>query len=181
MKYKRVSLFRIWKKFPFATPLLKEYFMCHRVWQKAMPYKRIEIRPEQKFRWNWKINDSINFILFKWNFDHIFTSVQEEYEDHLIIRFENSNQVDDFLAQILFNEENKGFIENTVILQVDTLKLKDPLLNSMKVAFLEFVKRDYKKFLNNVYDLLQKKQDRLQILDDCYWANYDAVQFPENR
>jgi hypothetical protein len=173
-----MALFKIWRKFPFPTALLKEYFMCHQVWKIAMPYKVVEITPEQKYRWNWRIQDSINFVLFKWNFEHNFTSIQEEHEDHLSIRFENSNQVNDFFAQILFREEIDRNIENTVIFQFERLNLKDPLLNTMKIAFIEVVKKDYKIFLDNVYNLLQEKQKRRQILKDCYWTNYEVIQFP---
>ena len=174
-----MALFRIWRKFPFSTALLKEYFMCHMVWKNAMPYKLVEISPEQKYRWNWRIKDNINFVLFKWNFEHHFTSIQEEHADHLSIRFENSNQVSDLFAQIKFQEEDFGQIENTVSIQFDKLNLKDPLLNTMKIAFLEIIKKDYKIFLDNVYNLLQEKQKRLQILEDCYWTKYDVIQFSE--
>ena len=101
-----MPLFRVWKKFPFATLHLQQYFMCHRVWAAAMPYKVVEITPEQKYRWNWRIKDSINFVLFKWSFEHTFTSVQEQHKDHLFIKFEKSNQVDDFTGKILFQEQH---------------------------------------------------------------------------
>lgn len=153
--------------------------MCHKVWKAAMPYKTVEITPEQKFRWNWRIKDSLDFVIFKWNFDHTFTSVQEEYPDHLAIRFENSNQVSDFAAQILFQEKTVGSFENKVTFQVDRLRLKDPLLETAKIAFLEMIKKDYKKFLDNVFTLLQQKGERLQTLKDCYWTRYEFIQFPE--
>ncbi|NVM30572.1 MAG: hypothetical protein HWN65_17155 [Candidatus Helarchaeota archaeon] len=91
-----MPLFKVSKKFPFSTPLLQQYFMCYRVWQRAMPYKIVEITPEHKYRWKWHIKDSLNFVLFKWSFEHTFTSVQEQHPDHLFIQFENSNQVTDF-------------------------------------------------------------------------------------
>ncbi|NVM55010.1 MAG: hypothetical protein HWN66_14995 [Candidatus Helarchaeota archaeon] len=175
-----MPLFKIWKKFPFPTPLLKQYFMCHRVWQKAMPYKAVEIKPEHKFRWIWKVKDKLNFILFKLDFEHTFTSVQEEHEDYLFIKFENSNQVKDFSAKILYEEKGNNPIENKVILQIDKMNLKNPILNTVKIAFIEMIKKDYKIFLNNVHTLLQQKQERLQILEDCYWTDHDVIQFPDD-
>ncbi len=173
-----MPLFKIWKKYPYPTALLQQYFMCHKVWQAAMPYKLVEINPIEKYRWNWRIKDSINFILFKWNFEHTFTSVQEEHPDHLFIKFENSNQVNDFTAKILFQEKKKEHhIENIVTLQFDKLRLKDPLLNTVKLAFIEIMKKDYKKFLDNVFELLNQKQMRLKILQDCPWTNYKVIQF----
>jgi len=172
-----MPLFKVSKKFPFKTPLLKQYFMCFKVWKESMPYKSVEIIPEQKFRWNWRISDSINFVLFKWDFKHNFTSVQEEHEDFLLIKFENSNQVTDFSAKILFQEKMAAPLETTVSLQVDKLNLKDPVLNAAKSVFLEVVKEDYQKFLNNVYNLLQAEDRRLQILGDCYWTDYQAIDF----
>ena len=169
-----MPLFKLSKKFPFKTALLKQYFMCFKVWKENMPYKVVDIIPEQKFRWNWRIADSINFVLFKWDFKHNFTSVQEEHEDFLSIRFENSNQVTDFSAKILFKEEMD---ETTVSFQVDKLNLKDPVLNTAKAVFLEVVKEDYRKFLDNVYNLLQDEERRLQILGDCYWTDYKAIDF----
>lgn len=144
-----------------------------------MPYKTVEIIPEQKFRWNWRIADSINFVLFKWDFKHNFTSVQEEHEDFLSIRFENSNQVTDFSAKILFMEKMDVSLETTVSFQVDKLSLKDPVLNTAKAVFLEVVKEDYRKFLDNIYNLLQDNARRLQILGDCYWTDYKAIDFPK--
>ncbi len=151
--------------------------MCHKVWQAAMPYREVEITPRQKFIWDWRIKDNINFVLFKWNFEHIFTSIQEEHEDHLFIRFENSNQVNDFSAKILFQEQNEGIFENNVILQFNRLKLKDPLLDTVKIAFIEIMKKDYKVFLNNVYNLLQQDQKRLKILEDCYWTDQKVIHY----
>lgn len=149
-----------------------------------MPYKIIEITPEEKYRWNWRIKDKINFTLFKLTFEHIFTSIQEQHEDHLFIKFKNSNQVTDFAGKILFVEkesnESNGQIENTVTIQFDRLNLKDPMLNMVKFAFIDIMKRDYKKFLNNVYKLLQQKEKRLQILEDCYWTDYSVIQFPND-
>lgn len=174
-----MSLFKVSKKFPFRTPLLKQYFMCFKVWKEAMPYKKVEITPEQKFRWNWRIADSINFVLFKWDFKHNFTSMQEEHEDFLSIQFENSNQVTDFHAKILFTEKMDP-TETTVVLQVDKLSLKDPVLNTAKVVFLEVIKEDYQKFLNNVYNILQEENRRLQILADCYWTDYKAIDFSKS-
>jgi len=151
--------------------------MCFKVWKEAMPYKTVDITPEHKFRWNWRIVDSINFVLFKWDFVHTFTSVQVEHEDFLSIEFENSNQVTSFSAKILFKEKMHEDLENTVTLQVDFFTLKDPLLNSVKPMFLDTIRLDYKKFLDNVYILLQNETDRLQILEDCYWADYSAINF----
>lgn len=172
-----MPLFKVSKKFPFKTALLKEYFMCFKVWKVAMPYKTVDITPEHKFRWNWRIIDSINFGLFKWDFVHIFSSVQTEHEDFLSIEFENSNQVTNFSARILFKEKMNEHLENTVTLQVDALTLKDPLLNSVKPMFLDIIRVDYKKFLDNVYDILQKEEARMQILEDCDWADYTVINF----
>jgi len=175
-----MPLFKVSKKFPFKTPLLKQYFMCFKVWKEAMPYKVVDIIPEQKFRWNWRIADSINFVLFKWDFKHNFTSVQEEHADFLSIHFENSNQVTDFSAKILFKEKREGPLETIVFLQVDKLNLKDPVLNTAKAVFLEVVKEDYRKFLDNVYNILQNENKRLQILGDCYWTDYKAIDFSKS-
>lgn len=153
--------------------------MCHKVWMEAMPYKLVEIEPEQKFKWSWRINDSINFIFFKWNFEHNFKSLQEEHEAHLLIRFEDSNQVSDFEARILYETTQWTPIQTKVTLQVDKLTLKDPLLSSVKIAFLEIIKGDYKQFLDNLFTLLQNKEKRLQILKDCYWINYQRISFDE--
>lgn len=176
-----MPVFKVWKKFPFPTPLLQQYFMCHCVWQKAMPYKLVKITPEQKYRWNWQIMDHINFVIFKWKFEHTFTSVQEQHSDHLLIKFENSNQVTDFIGKILFIEKTStevaGGIENTVTIEFDKLNLKDPMLNTLKFAFIDIMKRDYKQFLNNVFLLLQQKEERLQILGDCYWTDYSVIPF----
>ncbi|MDD1776539.1 MAG: hypothetical protein LUQ65_00085 [Candidatus Helarchaeota archaeon] len=172
-----MPLFKVSKKFPFKTPLLKQYFMCFKVWKEAMPYKSVEITPEHKFRWNWRVADSINFGLFKWDSKHNFTSVQEEHEDFLSIQFENSNQVTDFHALILFKEMMDAPLETTVSLQVDKLNMKDPLLQAAKVVFLEVVKEDYRKFLDNVYKILQDAERRLQVLGDCYWTDYKAIDF----
>ncbi len=175
-----MALFRVWKKFPFQTPLLKQYFMCHRVWKATMPYKTVEIIPEYKFRWKWRIKDRINFVLFQWSFEHNFISVQEEHENFLSIKFENSNQVSQFHAKILYETMDIEEVETKVILQVEKMTLKDPLLNTVKIAFLEIVKKDYKIFLDNVYSLLQQKQERLKVLEDCYWTDNDVIQFPNN-
>ncbi len=175
-----MPLFKVSKKFPFKTPLLKQYFMCFKVWKEAMPYKTVEIIPEQKFRWNWRITDSINFVLFKWDFKHTFTSVQEEHADYLSIQFENSNQVTDFCAKILFKEKREVPLETIVFLQVDKLNLKDPVLNTAKTVFLEVVKEDYRKFLDNVYNIFQNENRRLQILGDCYWTDYKAIDFSKS-
>ncbi|MHA1278158.1 MAG: hypothetical protein ACTSQI_11535 [Candidatus Helarchaeota archaeon] len=172
-----MPLFKITKVFPYTTKHLQQYFMCHRVWQVAMPYQLVEITPEQKHRWNWRIKDSINFVLFKWNFEHIFTSIQEEHSDHLFIRFENSNQVNDFTGKILFEENVHEVIENKVSIEFNKLKLKDPLLNGVKFAFIDIMRKDYKKFLDNVYSLLQDKDKRLEILKDCHWTNYQAIRY----
>ncbi len=146
-----------------------------------MPYEIVEITPEQKYRWNWHIKDSINFVLFKWKFEHTFTSVQEQNPDHLFIKFENSNQVTNFTGKILFTEkvkaETPGEIENTVTIQFNKLELKDPMLNTVKFAFIDIMKRDYKQFLNNVFQLLQQKEERVQILEDCYWTDYSTITF----
>jgi len=170
-----MPLFKVSKKFPFRTPLLKQYFMCFKVWKEAMPYKTVDITPENKFRWKWRIVDSLNFVLFKWDFVHTFTSIQEEHEDFLSIEFENSNQVNSFSAKIIFREEIHEDIE--VTLQVDALTLKDPLLNSAKPMFLDTLRVDYKKFLDNVYTILQHENRRLQILEDCYWTDYSTIIF----
>ncbi|MFX1296381.1 MAG: hypothetical protein ACFFD2_16200 [Promethearchaeota archaeon] len=175
-----MALFKIWKKFPYRTALLQQYFMCHKVWKAAMPYESVEIIPEEKFRWNWKIKDKINLGLFKWDFEHIFTSVQEEHEDYLFIKFENSNQVKDFSGKIIFQEKNIGKVENTVSIKFDKLNLKDPLMNAAKFAFISLMKRDYKIFLNNVYKIVQEKQEGLKILKDCYWTDYNVIHFKEN-
>jgi len=177
MSVLNMPIFKVSKKFPFKTTLLKQYFMCFKIWKEAMPYKTVDITPEHKFRWNWRIVDSLNFIIFKWEFIHTFTSVQEEQEDFLSIEFQNSNQVNNFSAKILFKEKLKECLENTVILQVDSLTLKDPLLNSVRPIFFDIIKVDYKKFLDNVYNILQNEEMRIQILEDCYWTDSSAIDF----
>ncbi|NVM30573.1 MAG: hypothetical protein HWN65_17160 [Candidatus Helarchaeota archaeon] len=64
-----------------------------------------------------------------------------------------------------------------VTIQFGKLNLKDPILNTVKFVFIDIMKRDYKQFLNNVYNLLQKKEERLQILEDCYWTDYKVINF----
>lgn len=64
-----------------------------------------------------------------------------------------------------------------VTIQFGKLNLKDPILNTVKLVFIDIMKRDYKQFLNNVYNLLQKKEERLQILEDCYWTDYTVINF----
>ena len=173
-----MPLFKVSKKFPYPTKMLQQYFMCHKVWKAAMPYKLVAVEPEEKYRWQWRLKDKINFVLFKWTFEHTFTSVQEEHDDHLFIRFENSNQVNDFNGKIIFQETMIGQkLENKVSIEFDKLKLKDPLLNTVKFAFIDIMKKDYKIFLNNVYKILQKPQERLQILEDCYWTDYEVIKF----
>ena len=144
-----------------------------------MPYKIVEIIPERKGKWNWRIKDNLNFVLFKWGFEHIFTSVQEEHEDFLAIKFENSNQVRNFSAKILYEEKTKEPIENLVTLQFNKLELIDPLLNTMRLVFIDLLRKDYRKFLDNVYILLQKEEKRLNILEDCYWTDFSVVKFPK--
>jgi NDP-sugar pyrophosphorylase family protein len=177
MDLRTMPLFKVSKVFHHPTKHLQQYFMCHRVWQAAMPYKVVEIEPEQKYRWNWRIKDNINFVLFKWNFEHTFTSIQEDHPDHLFIRFENSNQVTNFTGKIKFEETHEEQLDNKVSIEFDKLNLKDPLLNSVKFAFIDIMKKDYKTFLGNVYQLLQDNEKRMQVLQDCYWTDYNTISY----
>jgi len=174
---KDMALFNVWKIFPFRTAILKQYFMCHRVWKEAMPYRVVEIEPEHKYRWNWRIKDKINFILFQWNFEHSFTSIQKEHEDYLSISFENSNQVSKFSARILYEQVAENPLKIKVSLVVDELELKDRFLNTIRIAFLDLIKTDYTKFLTNVYNMLQQPEKRLEVLEDCSWTDFAVVKF----
>ena len=173
-------VFEVKKVFPFSKNLLKEYFMCHVTWKMGMPYKSVGIKPREKNTWDWDVKDSFDFIVLKWNFNHVFTSIQIEFEDYLDIKFENSNQVLNFNGIIRFKEkvnEEDGAIKCLVRFIISKLTLKDPILNKFKNPFIGIMKADYKKFLDNVYEILQDKEIRGQVLEDCYWVDDSRIKY----
>jgi hypothetical protein len=171
-------VFSVKKVFTFGKDLLKEYFMCYKTWSLCMPYKKVEIEPLDKNNWDWEIADAIDFIVLKWNFKHTFTSKQIEHENHLSIDFENSNQIKNFDGQITFQEkEFEDGIKCLVKFNINKLKLKDPLLNRLRDPFIGIMKADYKKFLDNVYDILQDTEIRGHVLEDCWWVDYKRIKY----
>ena len=173
-------VFEVKKVFPFKKDLLKEYFMCHRTWMLGMPYKTVEIKPREKCVWDWVIKDVIDFIIIKWSFVHKFTSIQKEYENYLKIDFENSNHISEFDGDITFKEkinEEDGSVKCLVKFIIKKLKLKDPILNQLRDPFIGIMKADYKKFLDNVYEILQDEKVRIEVIDGCPWVRKSRITF----
>jgi len=173
-------VFEVKKVFPFNKELLKEYFMCFKIWELGMPYKSVKIKPREKNSWDWKIKDVIDFIIIKWSFEHKFTSIQQEFDNYLKVDFENSNYISDFDGKITFNEkvnEDNGNVLCLVKFVVKKLRLKDPILNQLRDPFIGILKADYKKFLNNVYEILQDKEVRVQSINECWWVKKEVIKF----
>ncbi|MHA1271327.1 MAG: hypothetical protein ACTSPY_16155 [Candidatus Helarchaeota archaeon] len=173
-------VFEVKKVFPQRKDLLKEYFMCYRTWALGMPYKVVNIKPREKCIWDWEIIDAIDFIIIKWDFKHKFTSIQKEHEHYLKIDFENSNYISEFDGEITFKEKvnnEDGSVKCLVKFIIKKLRLKDPLLNKLRDPFIGIMKADYKKFLDNVYDILQDKKIRDDVIKGCWWARKEVITF----
>ncbi|MBD3229896.1 MAG: hypothetical protein GF329_17065 [Candidatus Lokiarchaeota archaeon] len=173
-------VFAVKKVYPFPKETLKEYFMCFKVWGLGMPYKEVQIEPKEKNIWDWKIRDNIDFIVLKWNFEHKFTSIQVEHENHLSVNFKNSNHIKKFDGSIDFKEkqdpETKKF-KCLVEFKIRKLKLKDPLLNRLRDPFIGIMKADYKRFLNNVYEIIMDKEIRKKVLEECWWVEKSRIDY----